>query len=120
MMGDISRASTELRTAVPWQVDASSNQNVSVPKNACAFAVTRSDISASSISVSSAGLDNETFQVFSIGKDTVNPGAVTPMPWRETPWMDKNSQGVISITNNDGTNGAKGQVYFLFDLSKGR
>ena len=120
MRGDISRAETKLITSVGWSLDDGASGTVSIPENACAFVVTRSDLTASSITVEAAGLNNKTFMAYSLDSDAIAPGEVTAMPWRETPYMDANSNGAIALTNNDSGETATGQVYFLFDLAKGR
>jgi hypothetical protein len=120
MRGDVSRAGSTLITSVGWSLDASAVDTVDVPENASAFVVTSSDLAASSITVESVGLNNETLMAFEVDHDAVHAGQVTGMPWRETPYMDNNSNGAIAITNNDGANSTEGQVYFLFDLAKGR
>jgi len=120
MRGDVSRAETKLITSVGWSLDPEASDTVSIPENACAFVVTRSDADASSISVESAGLNNKTLMAYSLDKDAVAPGQITAMPWRETPYSDANSNGAIALTNNDAGESATGQVYFLFDLAKGR
>jgi len=120
MLGDTSHASTQLITSVAWSLDAAADDTVSIPENACAFAVTRSELSASSVTVEAAGLNNRTFMAYEIDTSDGTPGMLSAMPWRECPYMDANSNGAIAITNNDGVNTAAGQVYFLFDLAKGR
>ena len=120
LRGDVSRANTKLITSVAWSLDPDASDTVSIPENACAFVVTRSDADASSISVESAGLNNKTLMSYALDQDAVAPGQITAMPWRETPYMDANSNGAIALTNNDAGQSATGQVYFLFDLAKGR
>ena len=120
MVGDTSRASSKLITSAAWSLDASANTTVAIPENACGFAVTRGELTASSITVEAAGLNNKVFMSYDIDKSDGTPGMLSAMPWRETPYKDANSNGAIAITNNDGANAAAGQVYFLFDLAKGR
>jgi hypothetical protein len=114
------RAATTMRGSVAWSAAAGADTDVTVPKNACAYVVTRGELTASSISVEATGLNSEVFDTYSIDQNSVAPGSVTPFPWRETPWMDANSQGEIHIINDDGVNDAQGSVYFLYDLAQGR
>jgi hypothetical protein len=115
-----SRASSHLINCVPWSVDHSSTTSVTVPSNATSFVVTRSEPDATPLLVAATGLDSEVFQAFELNNDSLGPGSVSAMPWRPTPWSDNSGTGTIDIENNDGANAANGQVYFLFDLTRGR
>jgi len=115
-----SRASAQLINSIAWTVDHSAATTVDVPENATSFAVTLSDLDATPLLVTATGLNSEVFQAFELNNDNVGPGTVSAMPWRPTPWTDNSGTGTIGIENNDGANTASGQVYFRFDLTRGR
>ena len=120
MFGESSRASTALLCTVPWEADPTSTTNIVIPENASAYVVTRGEDAASAILIEASGLDNEVFEAYSLDNNTLPTGQLTAMPWRQTPWKDANSNGAISLSNQDDSNAAAGQVYFRFDFARGR